>query len=186
MSNLREPAAAVLWGDFADFKLIKTRSVALLCIEIPIEQAEAAIKMFGIPQPGKQIPVAIARLSMAPTPSGGSEAHPPAPSDASPPEPSDTRNLDRSAAAKDRYEALSPSEKIRVLCVRRCEDPRFQAWASESEGAAEVSERQAAAFVRRYIGGSRSLIADDEDVRNRWIELETTYLQNTGLMAVPR
>lgn len=49
-------------GNYADFKLVKTRSVCQLVIEVPIERAEQAIKAFGIPQPGTEIPVAVARI----------------------------------------------------------------------------------------------------------------------------
>lgn len=50
-------------GNYADFKLVKTRSVCQLVIEVPIERAEQAIKAFGIPQPGAEIPVAVARIN---------------------------------------------------------------------------------------------------------------------------
>ncbi len=53
---------AVIEGSYADFKLVKTRGVAQLVIEIPIERAAEAVAMFGIPQPGQEIAVAIARL----------------------------------------------------------------------------------------------------------------------------
>ena len=56
---------AVTQGTFADFKLIKSRSTAQLVIEIPIEAADAALlALGGVPLPGKECWVAIARLNL--------------------------------------------------------------------------------------------------------------------------
>jgi hypothetical protein len=52
----------VISGTYADLKFIKTRSVAQVVVEIPIEAADAFLKLFGAPQPGQEVPVAIARL----------------------------------------------------------------------------------------------------------------------------
>jgi anti-sigma-K factor RskA len=55
---------AVIAGTFADFKLIKTRSTAQLVIELAIEHADEALRVLGgVPQPGKEIPVAVARMT---------------------------------------------------------------------------------------------------------------------------
>jgi hypothetical protein len=55
---------AVIAGTFADCKLIKTRSALQLIIEVPIEQADQALTALGgVPQPGKEKPVAVARLN---------------------------------------------------------------------------------------------------------------------------
>lgn len=55
---------AVVTGTFSEAKQIKTRSVYQLIIEIPIEAADHALKVLGgVPQPGKEQPVAIARLN---------------------------------------------------------------------------------------------------------------------------
>lgn len=57
MSN---PAA--FSGDYTDLRFIKTRSVAAITIEIPIEQASAFVAAFGAPVPSSGCPVAIARI----------------------------------------------------------------------------------------------------------------------------
>lgn len=59
---------AVITGCYADLKLIKTRSVAQVVIEVPIEQAQKAIDTLGLPLPGQEIHVAIARLNTAEAP----------------------------------------------------------------------------------------------------------------------
>ena len=38
---------AAIKATFSDFKLIKTRKVAQLVMEIPVEQADAALKALG-------------------------------------------------------------------------------------------------------------------------------------------
>src|ERR1019366_715702 len=53
-------------GDFADVRSVKTRSVIQMIIEIPIERGEELIRMFGFPQPGKPVRVAVARLNLKP------------------------------------------------------------------------------------------------------------------------
>ena len=55
--------AAAIAGSYSDFKLIKSRSVAQVIIELPIERAEAFLKAFGVPQPGAEKPVALALLN---------------------------------------------------------------------------------------------------------------------------
>ena len=56
---------AIIAGSFADFKIIKTRSTAQLIIEIPIEHADEALeRLGGVPQSGKERPVAVARLNL--------------------------------------------------------------------------------------------------------------------------
>lgn len=58
-----EPPAAIR-ATFSDFKTVKTRSVAQLVFEIPIEQADTALKALGgVPQPQAEKWVGIARLN---------------------------------------------------------------------------------------------------------------------------
>lgn len=49
-------------GDYCDIKFIKSRKVAVICIEIPIEAAGEFVNAFGTPLPDRTVPVAIARL----------------------------------------------------------------------------------------------------------------------------
>ena len=52
----------IIQGTDADFKIVKTRSVAQFVVEIPLEQADAAIQMFGLPKASVEQWVAIAAL----------------------------------------------------------------------------------------------------------------------------
>lgn len=53
----------IIQGTYADFKIVKTRNVAQFIIEIPIERAQDAINMFGVPTPNMEQWVAIAALN---------------------------------------------------------------------------------------------------------------------------
>lgn len=58
-------APAAIKGTFSDFKLIKTRKLAQVIIEIPIEQADAALTALGgLPRSDTERWVAIALLDM--------------------------------------------------------------------------------------------------------------------------
>lgn len=49
-------------GSYADFKPVKTRSVWQVVIEIPAERAAEFVKLFGVPLPGQEQPVAVALI----------------------------------------------------------------------------------------------------------------------------
>ena len=53
---------AVIQGNYSDIKNVKTRSCVQIIIEVPIEHAAQIQAVLGWPQPGSEIPVAIARL----------------------------------------------------------------------------------------------------------------------------
>src|SRR6185312_4925497 len=115
---------AVIDGSYADFKLIKTRSVAQICVEIPIEEAERFIGMFGIPKPGIEIPVAVARLQV-PAESGTPSAERRV-EHAGAAAAVDTPN--RSEIGRQVYAAKTPGEKLVVLACRLCQDNIFRDW----------------------------------------------------------
>ena len=54
----------VIKGAYADFKLVKTRGVIQMIIEIPVgPEADAFMEMFGLPNPQEEIWVAVAELN---------------------------------------------------------------------------------------------------------------------------
>lgn len=59
-------ANAVVAGTFADLRTVKSRSVVQMVIEIPIERGASVVEMFGFPQPGEEVLVAVARLMPQP------------------------------------------------------------------------------------------------------------------------
>ena len=52
-------------GTYSDFKIIKTRGVFQVHIEMPLEGAPDFISKFGLPNPSAEIMVAVARLNTA-------------------------------------------------------------------------------------------------------------------------
>ena len=53
---------AAFQGDYCDLKFIKTRKVAQITIEIPIERAAEFVAAFGAPDSVNGVPVAVARM----------------------------------------------------------------------------------------------------------------------------
>jgi hypothetical protein len=65
---------AAMQADYCDLKIIKTRKVIQVVLEIPQEAGDAFIAAFGLPRSDKNVPVAIARLdptAKAEKPKGG-------------------------------------------------------------------------------------------------------------------
>lgn len=58
-------AHAAIQGDYTDLRFIKSRKVAVISIEIPIEAANEFVGNFGTPSPSTGVPVALARLNTA-------------------------------------------------------------------------------------------------------------------------
>jgi hypothetical protein len=56
------PAPAAFSADYVDLRFVKSRKVAQVVVEIPIEQAAAFVAAFGTPDPSQSVPVALARL----------------------------------------------------------------------------------------------------------------------------
>jgi hypothetical protein len=54
---------AAMQADYCDLKIIKTRKVIQVVLEIPQEAGNAFIAAFGLPRSDKNVPVAIARLN---------------------------------------------------------------------------------------------------------------------------
>lgn len=55
--------AAAIAGNYAEFKLVKTRGVFAITIEFPVERTADVFAALGYPQPGTESPVAVARLN---------------------------------------------------------------------------------------------------------------------------
>lgn len=118
-----QPAA--IKGTFADFKLVKTRKLAQVVIEIPIEEADHALAVLGgLPRSDGERWVAIARLM------AGAAIAPQA--DSSLGSAVSARNPSGSPAPK---RERTPAEQAGFLCTL----PEFQKWmgAIDAESAAD-------------------------------------------------
>jgi hypothetical protein len=52
----------VILGTYADLKIIKTRSVVQIVVEVPLERGKEVTDLLGLPQPNAEIPVVVARM----------------------------------------------------------------------------------------------------------------------------
>lgn len=97
---------AVTAGTFSDFKLVKTRNVAQLVIELPLERADEALELLGgLPRPSREVWVAIARLTANPFTVATEPATAPEPV-AAPEEPKERR----------KFTDLPFSQRAAMLC----------------------------------------------------------------------
>jgi hypothetical protein len=142
-----EPAA--IKATFSDFKLIRTRKLCQLVLEIPIEEADNALATLGgIPQPQSDRWVAVARLNGAAKPE---------------PEPKEKR----------RWEDL----KLSMQAGIRCEEKAFQKYMRSGESFFNVKDSESAAgAVKLYCGvDSRSGLNDNPTAAKLWKDLDRSY-----------
>jgi hypothetical protein len=108
--------AAVISAEFVDFRMIKTRSVAQIICEVPIEQLPGVMDKLGWPQPSSGIPVAIAKLNIGP---GDGNDRVRDPTDQAP-------NAEAKGQDKPRtpFKDLPRSQQAAI----KCQDEAFQDW----------------------------------------------------------
>lgn len=181
---------AVIDGTYSDFKLVKTRSVFQMVIEGPIERAAEAIAMFGVPQPGQEIHVAVARLQASPGPApavdSGPSTAPSFPKDAGVP----ARDTVKSERAKAAYKAMPPMKRDVADAARLIKDEAFQRWVLVADfrqdnpvGNIAWTDRLLKQHLRI---SSKAEIGESRDVNERWHTLLTTYQSDTGQLAEVR
>lgn len=56
--------ADAILGTYSDFKLVKTRSVVQVVIEVPVERAKEVTDLLGMPMPGGEIHIGFARVDL--------------------------------------------------------------------------------------------------------------------------
>lgn len=145
-------ANAVVAGTFADLKTVKSRSVVQMVIEIPIERGASVVEMFGFPQPGAEVPVAVARLIDSPKAEPQIEA-PAAP--AKPPAEKPKRTWDEFAYSEQAFIKCGDQEFRNFLAARKA------TFAHDAESAA-VGVRSLCRVK------SRSEFDTDESAAQRW------------------
>ena len=157
MADLR----AIIAGNYSDLKFIKTRSVAQVIVEIPIEQADAFLKMFGAPQPGKEIPVALARLVKEPSVKARETAQ--------------THTRDNADPKADRPKRAFADLSLPEQAGIRSQDQSFQMFLMAS-GYAAADDHDAAEVVRRICNvKSRTELATDNIAAGKWLALNTSF-----------
>lgn len=137
---------AIIQGTYADLKLVRTRKVAQIIIEAPLERLPEIVAAFGAPNPAAEVPVAVARLNET----AGSE----------PVQGGEARLCDSEAS---RPAVSPPAHRQRTLSQQAwlaCNHTGFvawlmqfqpEAWKEASELETEDSQR-AALVIRSYCG----------------------------------
>lgn len=143
----------VLAGTYADFKVVKTRSVVQMVIEVPIEQANEVTEKFGIPQPSQEVWVAVAKLEGRPN-----------------------HLENKLIESKEK----TPEQKAVSWAVMLCKEPEFWKFLNNkfaNSGMIFIEEEsQCADKLKDFLEiGSRSEIATNEDARNKFRELAREY-----------
>lgn len=151
---------AVFSGSYSDIRFVRTRKIAAITIEIPIEAASAFIEAFGAPDPSKECPVAIARLF--PASSNGPATDFESVNGGSTP----------SAGTKDkkRWDDLPPSQQAAI----RCNEKGFIRWLDV------IDERDAACVVRERCGVlSRAELDKEPTAAARWRQIDDAYITHS-------
>lgn len=146
-------SAAAISGTFADYRLVKSRGVLQLVVEIPVELQAEAFEALGYPVPGTDIHVAIARLQPI-LPAGAHLEKEDARVTRNPP-----AGGTASERGKVRYRNASDMQKAVIRAARLPKDERFRAWVSNAAGWV-CDERDAADYIRHEM-------RRDEPQRNR-------------------
>ncbi|MET4210487.1 hypothetical protein [Bradyrhizobium sp. LA2.1] len=141
-------------GTYADWKLIKSRSVVQIIFEVPLHEADAAYEVLGgMPAPATERWFGIAAL--APKPAQ--------------PQPVVDKPL---AGAKRDWRDMAPAQQAGI----RCDEPAFVAFLKEERPDDWHEATDAAECVRMICGvSSRSELTTNHAARVIWHQLDTQY-----------
>jgi len=157
---------AAFYATYSDWKLIRTRKVVQIVLEVGLEQAGAAYDVLGgMPNPGAEIWCGIARLNGKPE----SETPPAAASDSTPdPRPSPPMPPARVTPSKPENKAC---QRLGILC----NEPAFRKFLEDRRISPRFvnSAESAASAIRDYFGvKSRTEVWEDNP---KYIALMADY-----------
>jgi hypothetical protein len=156
----RNRPSSIIQATYSDLKVVKTRKVAQLIFEIPLEQFNEAMAVLGgAPLPDSEVWVAIARLNDHATAQPTAETGPSRFSDKPAQDPSRPNKPEK--PDKPRPEANQPhktwfEQPPVVRAAMRCKDVRFQQWLHGLGRIPEPTLEEAVAYAKRVSGGSRA------------------------------
>src|SRR5574337_382135 len=161
--------AAAFKATYSDFRLIKGRKVVQFVFELPIEQADVALKVVGgMPNPAAEVWCGIARLDTTKINEG--DAPVPAPL---------TAEITTSASATRRGES-SPVNRLAQRAGILCNDPLFHRYLerrlSDDVKGPTVNTEFAAGYVRKFCKvKSRADIKPNTEASTRLDLLESAF-----------
>jgi len=151
---------------FSDIRVVKGRKVVQLVMEIPIEEADSALRALGgVPQPDVSRWVGIAPLT----------------------EKAATRPAEAQEPVKKpkrRMSELSRGQQAGIYCS----DPHFQKWiATGQPNNGDMADLDYAIMLVRQVCGvtSRTAFNTDEDAGRAWDALKNDFDAFTGRTAGP-
>lgn len=107
---------AVIDGQFADFKLVRTRGVAQIVVEVPLERASRVLEMFGVPLPSQEVWVAVARLNTPAPPLAGDAGHRSIPSDPARGRAGGGMDEPQGSQSRTPFDEMPRSKQAGILC----------------------------------------------------------------------
>lgn len=150
-------------ASYADWKLIKTRGVVQVVMEVPLADADAAYDVLGgMPVHGKERWFGIAALK-----SPAQKEAPAAPRQASSP------STPTGGAKRMDWRDMPPAAQAAL----RCEQPAFHAFLREEMKYPDVTDTDTAAVAVRHICKvkSRSEFSTDHRKRVLWHQLDSAF-----------
>lgn len=197
---------AVLSGSYTGFRLVKTRRVVVVEVELPIEALRQVLDVLGTPDPATETPVAVARLkepaAVSPVPAADlpGVGDPQAAGASRPPDsiPAERGGKPRTpfgaAAARLTAHGLKTPPRPWYELTRaqqagiRCGDERFLAFL-ENRYLMKMrkAEHDPAEFVRNHCGVStRAHLDTDSIAAAMWDTLDAEYRRHASLEAEQR
>jgi hypothetical protein len=143
--------------------MVKSRGVLQLVIEVPLENADAALATLGgVPQPAAERWVGVAPLREKPS------AAVPEPAPEPPAEPAKVTRLHE----RQPWSTLSRAQQAGILC----QDPDFMAWRNERYSPAVTDAEGLASSIRDLCGvTSRRELDTDARAGRRWDRLVEAF-----------
>jgi len=154
-------------GTYADWRLVKTRGVVQIVVEVPLSDSNMALDVLGgMPNPAAERWVAIAPIKPE------SEVMQSGPSAVQPIDARPEPKQDKPARAKRDWRDLPPAQQAGV----RCEEPAFLRFLCE-ERPSDMRESNDAAECVRLICGvrSRADLNTEHAARVVWHQLNEQY-----------
>jgi hypothetical protein len=148
-------APAIIQADFADFRQVKSRKVAQLICEVPLEALPHVMAVLGWPKPETSLPVAIARLQ-----DPG-------------PDRQDTVS-DLPIKSSKHWDDMSPVQQAGI----RAQDPAFQEWVGVIPELRSTPSGED--IARKHIHAtcmiqSRRDLMTDAKAAARWKAMDTSF-----------
>jgi hypothetical protein len=148
---------------YADWKLIKTRGVIQVVMEVPLAEADAAYDVLGgMPNAANEVWFGIAALNLPQVEKENSKL----------PAPATARQDPKSAGPKRDWRDLQPAAQAGI----RCAEPNFRAFLREEKRYGHCDEEDAAKAVRDACGvHSRVELGTNHKARVLWHQLDSEY-----------